>query len=106
MSDQCALNFNGSLKVTKDIQWFYDKDNTQPLTFTTSSTQSGQPLSCNLRNKATNQFLDTVAYKQSDSDEEDLNVFAKPPRHKYATYYIHQKSLMALPLNFIFEKLI
>ena len=31
MSDQCALNADGSLKDASDIQWFYDKDDDQPL---------------------------------------------------------------------------
>ena len=58
MLDQCALNPDGSLKDAKDIQWFHDKDDAQPLTSTASSTQPGQPLSRGLRNKAINQFLD------------------------------------------------
>ena len=31
-----------------------------------------------------NQFSDAVAHEKLDSDEEDLDTFAEPPKHKYA----------------------
>ena len=81
-TDQCAQNPNGSLKDAKDIQWFHDKDDAQPLPPTTDP---AQPLGRGLRNKATNRFSDAVAHERLGSDkEEDLGTFSRPPRHKCA----------------------
>jgi hypothetical protein len=52
-TDQCAQNPDGSLKDAKDIQWFHDKDDAQPLPSTAAPVQ---PLGRGLRNKATSRF--------------------------------------------------
>jgi hypothetical protein len=36
-SDQCTCNPDGSLKDPKDIQWFNNKDDVQPLSSTSAS---------------------------------------------------------------------
>jgi len=38
-SDQCAQNPDGSLKDPKDIQWFNDAEDAQPLPFPTAPAQ-------------------------------------------------------------------
>ena len=79
-SDQCAENSDGSLKDAKDIQWFNDPDDSNPL-----PTPTAEPLGCGLQSKATNQLSDTLACKLLDSDEEDAedsNGFTKIARHK------------------------
>ena len=81
-SDQCALNPNGSLKDTKDIQWFNDLDDAHPLPNPTS-TALAQPLGQGRCNKTANWFLDTVAREQLDSDQE-LNSFIQPSKSKHA----------------------
>jgi hypothetical protein len=80
--DQCAQNPDGSLKDPKDIQWFYDPDDAQPLNSTAAPAQS---LGRGLRKKTTTWFSDAIAREQLGSDEEDLDPFPKPPRHKRAT---------------------
>ena len=83
-TDQCALNPDGSLKDPKDILWFHDKDDAQPLPSTSAPGQAAQPLGRGLRNKTTSRFLDAVAREQLSSDEENLTAFARPPRRKRA----------------------
>jgi hypothetical protein len=78
-TDQCAQNPDGSLKDTKEIQWFYNKDDAEPLPLDRSATGPSQALGCGLRNKATNRFVDAVACEQLGSDEKDLY---GPPRRK------------------------
>ena len=78
-SDQCAQNPDGSLKDPKDIQWFNDVEDAQPLP---SHTAPAQPLGRGLRNKTTKRFSDAVAREQLDSDEDGLNTFAEPPKRK------------------------
>jgi len=80
-TDQCAQNPDGSLKDAKDIQWFHDKDDTQPLPSTAAPVQ---PLGRGLRNKATSRFSEAVVREQLGSDEEDLGAFVRPPRRKRA----------------------
>jgi hypothetical protein len=75
-TDQCAQNPDGTLKDANNIQWFFDKDDAQPLP---SAAPSPQPLGRGLRNKAANRFFDTVARERLGSDDEDLN---GPPRRK------------------------
>ena len=65
-SDQCAKNSDSSLKDAKDIQWFNDPDDSNPL-----PTPTAEPLDHGLWLKATNQLLDTLAHELLDSDEED-----------------------------------
>jgi hypothetical protein len=80
-SDQCALNPDGSLKDAKDIQWFNDPDDAQPLSLDPSTPAPSQPLGRGHRNKVTNRFLDAVARERLGSDEE-ADAFAKPPKRK------------------------
>ena len=88
---QCAQNPDGSLKDAKDIQWFHDKDDEQPLTATPAQAAQPaqpaqpQPLGRGHRNKAANRFLDAVARERLGSDDEDFNSFTRPPRRKRAT---------------------
>jgi hypothetical protein len=79
-TDQCAQNPNGSFKDTKEIQWFYDKDDAEPLPLDPSAVGPSQALWHGLCNKATNRFMDAVAREQLGSDEEDLY---GPPRCKH-----------------------
>jgi len=79
-SDQCAQNPNGSLKDPKDIQWFNDAEDAQPLP------SPAQPLGRGRRNKAMNRFSDALAREQLDSDEEDLNAFTEAPKRKRAVH--------------------
>ena len=65
-SDQCAKNSDSSLKDAKDIQWFNDPDDSNPL-----PTPTAEPLDHGLWLKTTNQLLDTLAHELLDSDEED-----------------------------------
>lgn len=85
--DQCASNPDGSLKDLKDIQWFNDPDDAQPLPNPTG-TVPAQPLSLGRgrHNKTANQFLDTVAHEQLDSDQElnGLNPFIQSSKPKHA----------------------
>ena len=81
-SDQCAQNPDGSLKDPKDIQWFNDAEDAHPLPFPAAPAHC---LGQGLRNKTTNQFSDAVACEKPDSDEEDPNTFAEPPKHKWAS---------------------
>lgn len=83
-TDQCAQNPDGSLKDPKDIQWFHDKDDAQPLPSTTARSAPAQPLGRGLRNKTATRFLDAVAREQLGSDEEDLDGFSRPPKRKRA----------------------
>jgi hypothetical protein len=78
-TDQCAQNPDGSLKDTKEIQWFYNKDDAEPLPLDRSAAGPSQALGCGLCNKATNRFVDAVACEQLGSNEEDLY---GPPRRK------------------------
>ena len=80
-SDQCAQNPDGSLKDPKDIQWFNDVEDTQPLPFHTAP---AQPLGRGLCNKTTKCFSDAVAREQLDSDDDGLHTFTKPPKRKCA----------------------
>jgi len=79
-SDQCAQNPDGSLKDPKDIQWFNDAEDAQPLP------SPAKPLGRGRHNKATNRFLDALTREQLDSDEEDLNTFTKVPKCKHAVH--------------------
>ena len=79
-SDQCAQNPDGSLKDPKDIQWFYNAEDAQPLP------SPAKPLGRGHRNKATNRFSDALACEQLDSDKEDLNAFTKVPKCKRAVH--------------------
>ena len=54
-SDQCTLNPDGSLKDPKDIQWFNDKDDDDPLP---SSAAYHKPLGRGLRYKTTDRLSD------------------------------------------------
>ena len=76
-------NPDGSLKDTKDIEWFHDKDDAQPLP---STVAPAKPLGHGLCNKATKRFLHAVACEQLGSDEEDLDASARPPRHKHTAH--------------------
>jgi len=78
-SDQCALNPDGSLKDPKDIQWFNDAEDAQPLP---SPAAPAQHLGRGLRNKTTSRFSDAVARERLGSDEEDLDGFTEPPKRK------------------------
>jgi hypothetical protein len=80
-SDQCAQNPDGSLKDLKDIQWFNDAEDAQPLPFPAAPAHR---LGRGLHNKTMNWFSDAVACEKLDSDEEDLNAFAEPPKRKHA----------------------
>ncbi|SRR6266481_4614015 len=84
--DQCAQNPDGSLKDANEIQWFYDKDDAEPLGPIPSTVAPAQSLGCGLCNKATNWFLDAVACEQLDSDDENLDTFVKPPKRKHAAH--------------------
>jgi hypothetical protein len=79
-SDQCAKNPDGSLKDPKDIQWFNDAEDAQPLP------SPAKPLGRGHCNKATNWFSDALTREQLDSDEEDLNAFTKVPKRKRAVH--------------------
>ena len=79
-SDQCAQNPDGSLKDPKDIQWFNDAEDAQPLP------SPAQPLGRGHRNKAMNRFSDALAHEQLDSDEEDLNAFTEASKRKHAVH--------------------
>jgi hypothetical protein len=81
-SDQCTQNPDGSLKDPKDIQWFNDADDIQPLP---SPAAPAQPLGRGHCNKTTNQFSDAIAREQLHSDEEDFGAFIKPSKCKHAT---------------------
>ena len=81
--DQCVQNPNGSLKDMKDIQWFNNAEDAQPLPFPTAPAHH---LGRGLCNKTMNQFLNAVACEKLDSDEEDLNAFAEPPKCKCAAH--------------------
>jgi hypothetical protein len=87
-TDQCAQNPDGSLKDAKEIQWFHNKDDMQPLPSTAtpqplpSTAAPAQPLGRGLRNKATSRFSEAVVREQLGSDEEDLGAFVRPPRRK------------------------
>ncbi|KIM85637.1 hypothetical protein PILCRDRAFT_86839 [Piloderma croceum F 1598] len=72
-------NPDGSLKDLKDIQWFNDVEDAQPLP---SVAAPAKPLGQGLHNKTTNQFPDAVAHEQLDSDSDDLNTFTEPPKCK------------------------
>jgi len=77
--DQCVKNPDGSLKDPKDIQWFNDVEDAQPLPFPAT------PVHCpgrGLCNKTTNQFSDAVAHEKLDSDEEDIDAFTAPHKGK------------------------
>jgi hypothetical protein len=93
-SDQCAQNPDGSLKDPKDIQWFNDAEDAQPLPFPAAPTHS---LGRGLRNKTTNRFSDAVAREKLDSDEEDLDAFAEPPKRKRAARASNISGSAALP---------
>jgi hypothetical protein len=104
-SDQCTLNTDGSLKDPKDIQWFNDPDDTQPLpgpgvpstSPPTPPTQS-LPLGQGCHNKVTNKFLDAVACERLDSDNEELYARAKLPRRKHASRASNISSSAAPPI--------
>ena len=81
--DQCAQNPNGSLKDLKDIQWFNDVEDSQPLPFPAAPSHC---LGRGLHNKTTNWFSDAVTCEKLDSDEEDLDTFSEPPKHKHAAH--------------------
>ena len=93
-SDQCAQNPNGSLKDPKDIQWFDDAEDAQPLPSLAAPTHS---LGRGLRNKTTNRFSDAIAREKLDSDEEDLNVFTEPPKRKRTARASNVSGSAALP---------
>ena len=77
-SDQCTQNSNGSLKDSKNIQWFNDAEDAQPL----PSAAPAQHLGWGLHNKTMNRFSDAVACEQLGSDKEDLDGFTEPPKRK------------------------
>jgi hypothetical protein len=81
-SEQCAQNPDGSLKDPKDIQWFNDPDDAQPLPNPTAPAQPPS-LGRGRRNKTTNRFLDAVAHEQLDSDQEP-NTFIQLSKRKRA----------------------
>ena len=58
--DQCAQNADGSLKDAQNIQWFYDADDTQPLS-TAAPVQEPQPLGRGLCKRTTTRFSDALA---------------------------------------------
>jgi hypothetical protein len=93
-SDQCAQNPDGSLKDAKDIQWFYDPEDAQPLS---STPAPAQPLGRGLRKKTTTRFSDAVAREQLGSDEDGPDAFAKPPRRKRATRVSNISGCVARP---------
>jgi hypothetical protein len=93
-SDQCAQNPDGSLKDPKDIQWFDDAEDAQPLPSLAAPTHS---LGRGLRNKTTNRFSDAIAREKLDSDEEDLNVFTEPPKRKRTARASNVSGSAALP---------
>jgi hypothetical protein len=83
-SDQCALNPDGSFKDAKDIQWYNDPDDaqplppdpsgaasTEPLPLDPSAATSAQPLGRGRRNKVASRFMDALAREQLGSDDED-----------------------------------
>jgi hypothetical protein len=92
-SNQCARNPDGSLKDPKNIQWFNDAEDTQPLPFPAPAHRLGR----GLRNKTTNRFSDAVAREKLDSDEEDLHAFAEPPKRKHAARPSNVSGSAALP---------
>ena len=93
-SDQCTQNPDGSLKDLKDIQWFDDAEDAQPLPSLAAPTHS---LGRGLRNKTTNRFSDAIAREKLDSDEEDLNVFTEPPKRKRTARASNVSGSAALP---------
>ena len=98
--DQCALDPDGNLKDPKDIQWFNDPDNTQPLPNPTGAALAQPPsLGRGHRNKTANQFLDAVACEQLDSDQEldALNPFIQPSKPKHAARSLNISSHSARP---------
>jgi hypothetical protein len=96
-SEQCAQNADGSLKDAKDIVWFNDPDDPQPLPPlpSTPPPNDAQPLQADQvlpstvpparslgrgrRNKVTNRFTDAVARERLGSDEDDTDALAKQP---------------------------
>ena len=96
-SEQCAQNPDGSLKDPKDIQWFNDPDDAQPLP---NPTAPVQPLSLGQGhcNKTTNWFLDAVAREQLNSDQES-NAFIQPSKRKRAAQALNISGSAARPLS-------
>ena len=79
---------------SKDIQWFNDAEDLQPLPFLAAPTHS---LGRGLRNTTMNRFSDAVAREKLDSDEEDLNALAEPPKRKRAACASNISGSAALP---------
>src|SRR5262245_46856556 len=84
-SDQCALNLDGTLKDAKDIPWFYDKDDDEPLPPLAPAAAQSVPLGCGLHNKTTNHFSDAIAHEHLGSDE-DLDASFELPKCRHATH--------------------
>ena len=69
------------MAVSKDIQWFNDAEDAQPLHLPAAPAHH---LGRGLHNKTMNWFSDAVVHEKIDSDEEDLNTFTETPKHKHA----------------------
>lgn len=83
-SDQCALDPDGSLKDARDIQWYNDPDDDQPLPpapLGPPAVSPAEPLGRGRRNKVTSRFADAVARERLRSDDEDIAP-ARPPTRK------------------------
>ena len=83
-SDQCALDPDGSLKDARDIQWYNDPDDDQPLPpapLGPPAVSPAEPLGRGRRNKVTSRFADAVARERLRSDDEDITP-ARPPTCK------------------------
>ena len=81
-------------------QWFNNVEDAQPLPFPTAPSHR---LGWGLCNKTMNLFSDAVICEKLDSDEEDLDAFTEPPKHK-CTAHVSDISGSAAVLTFSLSK--
>ena len=78
-SDQCALNQNGTLKDTSEIDFIHDLDDPCPVISSTT-----QPLGHGHRTKKTHRLSKSIVCEQLGSDMEDDGGFVAPPKCRRA----------------------